>query len=100
MQITFLFCLPFEQSNTLGEGAVLKVHYGWDCDKCTLTYVGDVLGVSPERVRKIEYKAMRKIMARRSSKRVVDKISFAEQYFKNIDKSSLLFGECTNECSN
>jgi RNA polymerase primary sigma factor/RNA polymerase sporulation-specific sigma factor len=46
---------------TLQEREVLKLHYGWDCKVCTLTYIGGILDVSSERVRQIENRALRKI---------------------------------------
>ena len=108
------------QSNTLKEREILKFRYGWDIKPMTLNEIGELYEVTGNNIRDIQARALRKLRNNKRIKvmgyierisdlnaksmkcpeRVVDKISFAEQYFKNIDKSSLLFGECTNECSN
>jgi RNA polymerase primary sigma factor len=46
------------------EQKVIRMRYEIDSDKLTLREVGELHGVSPERVRQIEYKALRKLRRR------------------------------------
>lgn len=48
-------------SNTLKEREVLKLHYGWNIRPMVLAEIGGMLQISTERVRQIEYMALRKI---------------------------------------
>lgn len=47
--------------NTLQEREVLKFKYGWNTKQYTLKEIGDILGVTGERVRQIESRALRKL---------------------------------------
>lgn len=51
-----------DKYNTLKEREILKLHYGWDNNKCmTLNEIGDIFSINKERVRQQESQAMRKI---------------------------------------
>lgn len=51
-----------DSCNTLKEREILKLHYGWDNNRCMpLHEIGDIFKVSAERVRQQESQAMRKI---------------------------------------
>lgn len=47
--------------NSLRESEVLKLHYGWNIRPIVLAEIGELLQVSTERVRQIEYNALRKL---------------------------------------
>lgn len=92
-----------EQNNTLNEREILKLHYGWDRGNClSLNDLGDIFGITSERVRQIESKALRKIRSSswgrnkavelyaqkryqsfKSIHGIVESISFAEKYLYN-----------------
>ncbi|MBY6931871.1 sigma-70 family RNA polymerase sigma factor [Clostridium botulinum] len=84
---------------TLREREVLKLHYGWECKKCSFTYIGSLFGVSDSRVQQIEHMALRKIRQTKWAKleykkhyksikhnynTVENKIDFADKYFKGV----------------
>lgn len=51
-----------KECTTLQEREILKLHYGWDNDKCiTLQDIGELFAISGERARQTEGKALRKI---------------------------------------
>ncbi|MDR3594922.1 sigma-70 family RNA polymerase sigma factor [Clostridium sp.] len=47
--------------NSLREREVLKLHYGWNIKPIVLSEIGELLQVSTERIRQIEYNALRKL---------------------------------------
>lgn len=93
-----------EQHNTLREREVLKLHYGWDNNKCmSLRDISEMFEVTPERVRQIEVRGFRKIRtckwARIKAKEIyiqkklrsihsvlgtIESIRFAESYLRNV----------------
>lgn len=89
--------------NSLREREVLKLHYGWNIRPIVLAEIGELLQVSTERVRQIEYNALRKLFNSKwgmtrgrqyaeeligsytySYREVEKKIDF-EEYFKGIN---------------
>lgn len=91
--------------NSLREREVLKLHYGWNIKPIVLSEIGELLQVSSERVRQIEYNALRKLFNSKwcrnrgrlyaeeiigaynysySYREVEKKIDF-DKYFKEID---------------
>lgn len=71
--------------NTLEQREVLKLKYGWDTRQFTLREIGDIFDITSERVRQIEYMALRKL--RNSSWAMNNIKEFAELGY--IDKFSL-----------
>lgn len=88
---------------SLREREVLKLHYGWNIKPIVLSEIGKLLQVSTERVRQIEYNALRKLFNSKwcrnrgrqyaeeiigsytySYREVEKKIDF-EEYFKGIN---------------
>lgn len=47
--------------NTLEQREVLKLKYGWNTRQFTLREIGDIFDITSERVRQIEYRALRKL---------------------------------------
>lgn len=47
--------------NTLEQREVLKLKYGWNTRQFTLREIGDIFDITSERVRQIEYMALRKL---------------------------------------
>ena len=47
--------------NSLRERELLKLYYGWNSATTILSEIGELLQVSPERVRQIQYTALRKL---------------------------------------
>lgn len=89
--------------NSLREREVLKLRYGWNIEPILLSEIGELLQVSTERVRQIEYNALRKLFNSRwaitkgkqyaediigastySYREVEKKIDF-DEYFKEIN---------------
>ncbi|WP_315074805.1 sigma factor-like helix-turn-helix DNA-binding protein [uncultured Clostridium sp.] len=96
--------------NNLREREVLKLRYGWNIKPILLSEIGELLQVSTERARQIEYNALRKLFnskwGRTRGRQYIDeivgsynysyravekKIDF-EEYFKdvNIEFESIL----------
>ncbi|MFW2490940.1 sigma-70 family RNA polymerase sigma factor [Clostridium chromiireducens] len=88
---------------SLREREVLKLHYGWNIKPIVLSEIGELLQVSTERVRQIEYSALRKLFNSKwyrnsgrhyakdiigastySYREVEKKIDF-DEYFKDIN---------------
>lgn len=89
---------------TLKEREILKLHYGWDSNKCmTLEEIGDIFQVSGERIRQLKTASFRKIRnspwgmvkAREvfiEKKRklfysipgTIENMNFAERYLKDV----------------
>ncbi|MBY6836270.1 sigma-70 family RNA polymerase sigma factor [Clostridium botulinum] len=87
------------ENTTLREREVLKLHYGWECKKCSFIYIGSIFEVSDSRVQQIEHMALRKIRQTKWAKleykkhyrsikhnynTVENKIDFADKYFKGV----------------
>jgi RNA polymerase sigma factor, sigma-70 family len=89
--------------NSLREREVLKLRYGWNIKPIVLSEIGELLQVSTERVRQIEYNALRKLFNSKwcrnrgryyaediigastyNYREVEKKIDF-DQYFKDIN---------------
>jgi RNA polymerase sigma factor, sigma-70 family len=87
------------ENTTLQEREILKLHYGWDCKECTLTYISSIFDITSLRVQQIENKALRKIRQSKWSRieykkyydsmrhnynTVENKIDFTNKYFKGV----------------
>lgn len=88
-----------QENTTLKEREILKLHYGWDCKKCSFTYIGSIFGISDSRAQQIEYSALKKIRQSNYIKdkyeeyfqstkynynTVTERIDFASKYFKDV----------------
>ncbi|MDU1412689.1 MAG: sigma-70 family RNA polymerase sigma factor [Clostridium sp.] len=88
---------------TLNQREVLKLRYGWNTAPMTLQEIGDILGMSRERVRQVEAKTLRTIrnskwtrttgrefakelmgVVSTSYRSVENRIDFMDRYFKNV----------------
>lgn len=88
---------------TLNQREVLKFRYGWNVAPMALQEIGDILGMSRERVRQIEAKTLRTIRNSKWTKTtgrefareligvrgstyssVENRIDFMDRYFKNV----------------
>lgn len=77
--------------NTLREIEVLKLYYGWNIDPIILSEIGEILQISTERVRQIEYNALRKLFnskwARTRGKQYIEEIRGPYNYsYKAVEK--------------
>ncbi|ACD24853.1 sigma-70 family RNA polymerase sigma factor [Clostridium botulinum] len=88
-----------EHNTTLRERSILKLHYGWDCRECTMTYIAGMLEISQQRVRQIEKSTLRKLRRTKWIKceyekyygsikknyiNIEKKIDFTNKYFKGV----------------
>ena len=49
------------KNNSLKEREILKFRYGWDTSSMTINEVGDMFGISAERVRQLQIRALRRL---------------------------------------
>lgn len=73
---------------TLKEREILKLHYGWDCKECTLTYISRIFNITSSRVHQIENRALRKIRQSKWSRVEYKKYyESIEHNYKSIEKN-------------
>lgn len=77
--------------NSLREREVLKLRYGWNIKPIVLSEIGELLQVSTERVRQIEYNALRKLFnskwCRNTGRHYAEDIIGASTYtYREVEK--------------
>lgn len=92
-----------EESLTLEQREVIKFRHGWNASPMTLQEIGDILGMTRERVRQIEAKTLRRLRNNKwtrtigrefamelmgvistSYRSIENRIDFANRYFKDV----------------
>ena len=71
-----------ETKLTAREEKILKLHYGLDGEHLTFAGIGDVYGVTRERIRQIEAKALRKMRHPTRAKLIVRGTYIVPSYFQ------------------
>lgn len=74
------------ENTTLQETEIIKLHYGWNCNACTLEYIGGIYGITRSRVQQIESRALNNIRRTKWARAEAEKYYNITLSYRNVER--------------